>query len=71
MTTPRRGFVDFRVPTKYWKANRDLTYLEASIMYLHDELKMKPHQIAKKLDRKLSSITTQLYRIRLRRESSK
>ncbi len=70
MTRPRRGYVDFNLPRQYWKKNRDLTYIEASMMYLLIEQNMKPAEIARKLDRKLSTVTTQLNRIKRRRNQN-
>ena len=70
MTKPRKGFVPFVVPEKFWKDNPDLTYIEAAIMYLHDVKGMNMSQIALKLNRKLSTITTQYSRIRKRRRGN-
>ena len=67
---PRKGFVPFVVPKKFWKDNQDLTYIEAAIMYLHDVKSMNSSQIALKLDRKLSTITTQYSRIIKRRRGN-
>ena len=67
---PRKGFVPFIVPKKFWKDNQDLTYIEAAIMYLHDVKSMNSSQIALKLDRKLSTITTQYSRIIKRRSEN-
>ena len=64
---PRKGYVPFEVPGHYWAHNRDLTYIEAAIMYLHSDRRMTMSQIALKLDRKLSTITTQFSRIQKRR----
>ena len=70
MTKPRKGFVPFVVPKKFWKNNQDLTYIEAAIVYLHDVKSMNSSQIALKLDRKLSTITTQYSRIIKRRRGN-
>lgn len=67
---PRKGFVPFVVPKKFWNDNQDLTYVEAAIMYLHNVKSMNMPQIALKLDRKLSTITTQYYRIEKRRRNN-
>ena len=67
---PRKGFVPFIVPEKFWKDNKDLTYIEAAIVYLHDTTDMNMSQIALKLDRKLSTITTQYSRIIKRRREN-
>lgn len=67
---PRKGFVPFVVPEKFWKDNQDLTYIEAAIVYLHDTTDMNMSQIALKLDRKLSTITTQYSRIIKRRRGN-
>lgn len=70
MIRPRKGFVPFVVPEKFWKNNQDLTYIEAAIMYLYDVKSMNSSQIALKLDRKLSTITTQYSRIIKRRRGN-
>ena len=65
--TARKGYIPYKVPHMYWQNNRDLTYMEAAIMYLHDIEKLTISQIAEKLDRTPNAINTQYQRVITRR----